>query len=202
MSIRLGANYAPVPAPRYKGAGSCQPGQRRMRIAIGAVMLLCGFIPAGESRADMPMVQHARQGDAVCGWIGVRVSPMTRAFADSLGMAEPYGAIFDQPEPGSPAAVAGIEVGDVVTAVNGAPLTFQRFRHHDCCDSAEHDGHSQHIPRWPDDRGHVDGRLGQVPERAARGTIVGQQCMNAHDGFRKGLNPSYVALRGKPPTGS
>jgi serine protease Do len=47
---------------------------------------------------------------------------MTRAFADSLGMAEPYGAIFDQPEPGSPAAVAGIEAGDVVTAVNGAPL--------------------------------------------------------------------------------
>ena len=122
MNIRLGANYAPVPAPRYKGAGSCQPGQRRMRIAIGAMMLLCGFIPAGESRADMPMVQHARQGDAVCGWIGVRVSPMTRAFADSLGMAEPYGAIFDQPEPGSPAAVAGIEAGDVVTAVNGTPL--------------------------------------------------------------------------------
>ena len=94
MSIRLGANYAPVPAPRYKGAGSCQPGQRRMRIAIGAMMLFCGFIPAGESRADTPMVQHARQGDAVCGWIGVRVSPMTRAFADSLGMAEPYGAFF------------------------------------------------------------------------------------------------------------
>jgi membrane-associated protease RseP (regulator of RpoE activity) len=93
-----------------------------MRIAIGAMMLLCGFVPAGESRADTPMAQHARQGDAICGWIGVRVSPMTRAFADSLGMAEPYRAIFDRPEPGSPAAVAGIQVGDVVTAVNGSPL--------------------------------------------------------------------------------
>jgi serine protease Do len=47
---------------------------------------------------------------------------MTTAFAESLGMAEPYGAIFEQPEPGSPAATAGIEQGDVLTAINGSPL--------------------------------------------------------------------------------
>jgi serine protease Do len=47
---------------------------------------------------------------------------MTAAFAESLGMAEPYGAIFDRPEPGSPAATAGIEQGDVLTAINGNPL--------------------------------------------------------------------------------
>ena len=35
-------------------------------------------------------------------------------------MAEPSGAIFEQPEPGSPAATAGIEQGDVLTAINGA----------------------------------------------------------------------------------
>jgi serine protease Do len=94
----------------------------RMRVAIGAMMMFCGFVPAGQARVGTPGVQHARQGDAVCGWIGVRVSPMTRAFADSLGIAEPYGAIFDQPEPGSPAAIAGIQAGDVVTAINGAPV--------------------------------------------------------------------------------
>src|SRR6516162_6176751 len=66
--------------------------------------------------------QEKHQGDDVCGWIGVSVSPMTAAFAESLGMAEPYGAIFDQPEQGSPAAVAHIEQGDVVTAINGSPL--------------------------------------------------------------------------------
>ena len=54
--------------------------------------------------------------------MGVAVSPMTAAFAESLGMAEPYGAIFEQPEPGSPAATAGIEQGDVLTAINGSPL--------------------------------------------------------------------------------
>jgi S1-C subfamily serine protease len=93
-----------------------------MRVAIGAIMLFCGFVPADQTRAGTPRVQHARQGGASCGWIGVRVSPMTRAFADSLGMAEPYGAIFDQPEPGSPAAIAGIQAGDVVTAINGSPV--------------------------------------------------------------------------------
>ncbi len=57
-----------------------------------------------------------------CGWIGVHVSPMTRAFAGSLGMTELYGGIFKQPKPGSPAAHAKIEAGDVITAINGATL--------------------------------------------------------------------------------
>lgn len=57
-----------------------------------------------------------------CGWIGVRVHPMTAAFADSLGMTQPYGAIFGQPRPGGPAAQAKIEAYDVVTAINGSPL--------------------------------------------------------------------------------
>lgn len=47
---------------------------------------------------------------------------MTVPVADSLGMTEPYGAIFDRPETGSPAANAGIEAGDVITAINGTPL--------------------------------------------------------------------------------
>ena len=46
---------------------------------------------------------------------------MTVPVADSLGMTEPYGAIFDRPESGSPAANAGIEAGDVIT-FNGTPL--------------------------------------------------------------------------------
>ena len=68
------------------------------------------------------MVQEKQKGHDLCGWMGVAVSPMTAAFAESLGMAEPYGAIFEQPEPGSPAATAGIEQGDVLTAINGSPL--------------------------------------------------------------------------------
>jgi serine protease Do len=47
---------------------------------------------------------------------------MTTAFAQSLGMTQPYGAIFARPRPGSPAAKAGIERYDVVTAIDGVPL--------------------------------------------------------------------------------
>ncbi len=56
---------------------------------------------------------------------------MTAAFADSLGMAIPYGAIFARPQPGSPAAADNrIEAGDVLTAVNGTPLKNARdFAH-------------------------------------------------------------------------
>lgn len=58
-----------------------------------------------------------------CGWVGVRVRPMTAAFADSLGMTEPYGAIFGRPVRGGPAAQAKIEAGDVIAKINGSPLS-------------------------------------------------------------------------------
>jgi len=62
------------------------------------------------------------QGSGMCGWIGVRVRPMTADFAASLGMVAPYGAIFERPRPDGPAAKAGIEAYDVLTAINGSPL--------------------------------------------------------------------------------
>jgi serine protease Do len=89
-----------------------------MRIAAGAVVLICSLVTPGHAQPIGPPARDA-QGAAACGWIGVGVSPMTRAFADSLGMAEPYGAIFSEPEPGSPAAHARILAGDVIVAING-----------------------------------------------------------------------------------
>jgi membrane-associated protease RseP (regulator of RpoE activity) len=57
-----------------------------------------------------------------CGWIGVTVSPVSPGFAESIGMPEPFGGIFDQPEPDSPAAAVGIEQGDVLTQIDGSSL--------------------------------------------------------------------------------
>ena len=85
-----------------------------MRVAI--VALFCGMALLGERHG---LATPAQAQANPCGWIGVAVSPMTSAFATSLGMAQPYGAIFEQPEPGSPAAHAGIQAGDVIVAVNG-----------------------------------------------------------------------------------
>jgi S1-C subfamily serine protease len=94
------------------GAGIC--------IAAPAVACAAPYDRVGVTVAQT-RPQQKQSGDP-CGWIGVGVSPMTKAFADSLGMAEPYGAIFDRPEPESPAAHAHIEAGDVLTAINGSPL--------------------------------------------------------------------------------
>jgi PDZ domain len=97
----------------------------RRHIAISATVLTCGLtcglVVTGQTQSNGPAVRQAQGLDA-CGWIGVRVNPMTPAFAASLGMAEPYGAIFDRPEPGSPAANAKIAAGDVITTVNGSPV--------------------------------------------------------------------------------
>jgi hypothetical protein len=73
-----------------------------MRVAIGTIALFCGMALLGEPRGLAAPAQA--QATDPCGWIGVAVSPMTSAYAASLGMVQPYGAIFEQPEPGSPAA--------------------------------------------------------------------------------------------------
>jgi serine protease Do len=74
------------------------------------------------SMADEIAGPEKQQGPMDCGWAGVQVSPMIGPVADILGRARSYGAIFNQPEPGGPAAKAGIEAGDVLTAMNGVPL--------------------------------------------------------------------------------
>jgi S1-C subfamily serine protease len=81
------------------------------------------FINLLAAAAIWPFAAGAQPAPSpVCGSIGVQVHPMTTAFAQSLGMTEPYGAIFGRPRLGSPAAKAGIERYDVVTAINGVPL--------------------------------------------------------------------------------
>jgi S1-C subfamily serine protease len=77
---------------------------------------------AASSKEIDTLKARAPNGQELCPSIGVRVRPMTRPVADSLGMTTPYGAIFGRPQPSSPAAQAKIESGDVVTAINGAPL--------------------------------------------------------------------------------
>jgi serine protease Do len=89
-----------------------------LRIANGATLALL-VLTGVSSPALAQIVAH---GQASCGWVGVRVGRMTRPVADNLGMTVPYGAIFGRPKPGSPAAAAKIESGDVITAINGNAL--------------------------------------------------------------------------------
>jgi serine protease Do len=58
-------------------------------------------------------------GAVARGWLGVRIQPVSADIAESLGLAEPQGALVSNSESETPAAKAGIQAGDVITAVNG-----------------------------------------------------------------------------------
>src|SRR3984885_2507583 len=80
-----------------------------------------GFdIPA--STAKLVVAQLKDKGYVTRGWLGVQVQPVTADIADSLGMKQARGAMVENPQDGSPAAKAGLEAGDVITAVNGAEV--------------------------------------------------------------------------------
>jgi len=49
----------------------------------------------------------------------VQIQPVTQDIADSLGIKKAEGALVTEPQANSPAAKAGVEAGDVITAVNG-----------------------------------------------------------------------------------
>jgi serine protease Do len=76
-----------------------------------------GFdIPASVA---VPVIAQLRStGTVTRGQIGVDVQSVTSEIAESLGMKAAEGALVDQARPGSPAAKAGIETGDVIRSVN------------------------------------------------------------------------------------
>jgi serine protease Do len=80
-----------------------------------------GFdIPA--DTAKTVVAQLEKTGHVTRGWLGVQIQPVTAGIADSLGLKKAAGAMVDQPQDDSPAAKAGIQSGDVITAVNGTPV--------------------------------------------------------------------------------
>ncbi|AUN94376.1 DegQ family serine endoprotease [Pseudazoarcus pumilus] len=56
------------------------------------------------------------------GRIGVGVQELTRALADSFGLASPEGALVSNVEPDGPAARAGVQIGDVIVRFDGKPV--------------------------------------------------------------------------------
>lgn len=63
------------------------------------------------------------KGKVERGWIGLKIQPNTSDIADSLGQDEPYGVVISGVEENSAAQKAGIEAGDIITALNGETIT-------------------------------------------------------------------------------
>ena len=77
-----------------------------------------------QAEGEAPLSRRvARQGVELRpvsrGWIGVQIQPVTADIADSLDLKTAESAMVTEPQANGPAAKAGIEFGDVITAVNG-----------------------------------------------------------------------------------
>jgi serine protease Do len=72
------------------------------------------------------IAQLKDKGSVTRGWLGVQVQPVSAGIAESLGMKNATGALVDDAQPDTPAAKAGIQPGDVITAVNGNAIKDSR----------------------------------------------------------------------------
>ena len=80
---------------------------------------------AGQSRASQPGKDHTRAffwKSIGRGYLGVQVLGLTPELRAHFGAPEDAGVLVAKVEEGSPAADAGIQVGDVLTAVDGKPI--------------------------------------------------------------------------------
>ena len=62
--------------------------------------------------------QLKKHGHVSRGWLGVYIQDMDQALAESFGLKKPKGALVSQVSEESPAAKAGIQVGDVILEFN------------------------------------------------------------------------------------
>ncbi|ACG79098.1 serine protease HtrA [Phenylobacterium zucineum HLK1] len=80
-----------------------------------------GFaIPA--DLADSVTKQLIRGGKIERGYIGATIQNFTTEMAEAAGLGEQKGAIVADLTPGGPSQRAGLQVGDVVTAINGTAV--------------------------------------------------------------------------------
>lgn len=77
-------------------------------------------IPSNMARDVMK--QLASNGVVRRGYLGVGIQDMSRDYAASLGLPNAHGGLITQVLPDSAAAKAGLELEDVITAVNGKEL--------------------------------------------------------------------------------
>ncbi len=79
-----------------------------------------GFaVPANMVRA---VINSAASGKVVRPWLGASGQTVTADIAASLNLDKPLGVVLNRVHPKGPAASSGLQVGDVVLAIDGKPL--------------------------------------------------------------------------------
>jgi serine protease Do len=70
------------------------------------------------------------------GWLGVQLQPMDATLAESFGLDAATGALVADVVSGSPAAEAGVEVGDIIIEFDGQPVESAKDLSHLVADAA------------------------------------------------------------------
>jgi len=84
-----------------------------------------GFAVPAETVKSV-IAQLKEKGKVTRGWIGVQIQGITPDIAENLGLKDARGALVAEPQANGPASKAGIEAGDVITAINGKDVSDSR----------------------------------------------------------------------------
>ncbi len=103
--------------PTFDGSGNVVGVNTAIYSPSGGSVGIGFDIPA--STAKMVVAELKEKGVVTRSYIGVQVQPVSADVAESLGLKNAAGALVDEAKADTPAAKAGIEAGDVITAVNG-----------------------------------------------------------------------------------
>jgi serine protease Do len=120
------------------------------------------------------VAQLEKSGHVTRGYIGVEAQPVSETMAKAMHLSQNSGALIAGVQADTPAARAGLEAGDVITAVNGQSVTNPRDFAMDIAavqpdDEAKlqvlHEGESKT----------VDVKVGQLPNEQVAGNEHGQE---------------------------
>ncbi|MEO0086119.1 MAG: PDZ domain-containing protein, partial [candidate division WOR-3 bacterium] len=98
-----------------------------IRSPVGANVGIGFAVPADLVRSVTDqLIEHGR---VVRGYLGIRPQEVTDAIRKAMKLGDAAGVLVSEVLPGTPAAVAGMKVGDVIVEVNGVRVSgVERFR--------------------------------------------------------------------------
>ncbi|MDQ2711238.1 MAG: Do family serine endopeptidase [Acidobacteriota bacterium] len=96
------------------GGGSPFGGGEGGNIGIGFA------VPSNMAKQVMDQIE--KNGKVTRGYLGARLGTVTPELAPQFGLKDARGALIDSVEPKGPAQKSGVQMGDVVTAIDGTPV--------------------------------------------------------------------------------
>ena len=156
-------------------------------------------IPATTVASVVPQLQE--NGSVQRGWLGVQIQPVTAAIGESLGMKQAMGALVSEPQPGGPAAKAGLKSGDVVTAVDAIQIKDPRALARTIAALGPDKSVTLHV--WRDGKDQiVPLKLGALKDQNVRKASLGEGAQGL-DGLGLSVQPGRtgLAVTGVDPNG-